>query len=143
MILSENYKLSEDQAITATAVSTNVIDLGVRGTPIFGNQLHGDIGKGKELPLLCTVTEDFDNLTSLTVTLETSDNADLTSSTVLVSQTTALADLVAGKRLLPRVIPDGVTGRYLGVRYTVTGTAPTAGTVVANIGEVQTNLTGA
>lgn len=142
MILSENYKMSEDQAIVATAVSTNVIDLGVRGTPKYGNQLDGDMGKGTEIPLLGQVTANFNTLTSLTVTLETSDNADLSSSTVLFTGSYLLATLVAGKRILPRVLPDGVTGRYLGVRYTVVGVNPTLGQVSANIGEVQTNFTG-
>lgn len=143
MQFSKNYAMSEDQAVTVTAVSTNVIDLGSPGTPIYGNQLNGDIGKGKEVPLFAQVTEDFAGLTSMQVTLEVSNNSDLTSSTVLAdSGAIAAADLVAGKRLLPRVLPDGAVGQYLGVRYTVVGTA-TAGTVSANIGEVQTNFTGA
>ena len=64
MILSAQQLFSDDQAITATAVSTNVIDLGVAGTP-YGAvaALNQDVGKGAGVPVLIQVTEDFDNLT--------------------------------------------------------------------------------
>lgn len=146
MIFSAQEIFSDDQAVTATAVSTNVIDLGVRGTP-FGAvaALNGDVGKGNEIPLLVQVTAAFATLTSLTVTLETSANADLSASTVLYSSgAIAAADLVAGKLLAPRVLPDGAVGRYLGLRYTVAGDPATAGTITAGIVDgVQTNITGA
>lgn len=145
MILSANQLFSDDQAITATAVSTNVIDLGVAGTPYdAAAALNQDVGKGAGVPVLIQVTEAFNNLTSLTITIETSDAAALTSSTVLSSEVIALADLVAGKQTFTQVLPNGVTGRYLGVRYTVTGTAPTTGKVTAGISMGnQTNVTGA
>ena len=145
MILSAFQKFSADQAILATAISTNVIDLGVAGTPFLGTApLNQDIGKGTYVPILIQVTEDFNTLTSLTVTLETSDSADLTSSTVLATEVIALADLVAGKQTFMQYLPNGVTGRYLGLRYTVTGTNPTLGTIVAGISMGnQTNITGA
>jgi hypothetical protein len=144
MILSQNLLLSDDQAITATAVSTNVIDLGVPQAPYGGNALNQDVGKGTPVPILIQVTEQFDNLTSLTIALEVSDAANLSSSVVLNTQTIVLADLVAGKQTFMQYLPNGVDKRYLGVRYTVTGTAPTAGKVTAGItmGN-QTNVTGA
>lgn len=144
MILSQNLLLSDDQAITATAVSTNVIDLGVPQAPYGGNALNQDVGKGTPVPILIQVTEQFDNLTSLTIALEVSDAANLSSSVVLNTQTIALADLKAGKQTFMQYLPNGVDKRYLGVRYTVTGTAPTAGKVTAGItmGN-QTNVTGA
>jgi len=144
MILSQNLLLSDDQAITATAVSTNVIDLGVPQAPYGGNALNQDVGKGTPVPILIQVTEQFDNLTSLTIALEVSDAANLSSSVVLNTQTIVLADLVTGKQTFMQYLPNGVDKRYLGVRYTVTGTAPTAGKVTAGItmGN-QTNVTGA
>jgi hypothetical protein len=144
MIISANLLFSDDQAITATAVSTNVIDLGARDTPFrAAAALNGDIGKGEPVPILIQITEAFNNLTSLTITLETGPNADMSSSTVLETQTILLAALTKGKQANMRFLPNGVTGRYLGVRYTVSGTAPTTGKVFSAItAGVQTNFTG-
>lgn len=144
MIFSAQSLFSDDQAITATAVSTNVIDLGVPGAPYDSNALNQDVGKGEPVPVLIQVTDDFATLTSLTVTLETSDSSDLSSSTVLNTQTISAADLVAGKQTWMQYLPNGVTGRYLGVRYTVAGSNATAGAITAGISMGnQTNITGA
>lgn len=145
MILSANQLFSNDQAITATAVSTNVIDLGVAGTP-YGAQapLHQDVGKGNPVPILVQVTEAFNNLTSLRVDIETSENADMSSAKVIASQTILLADLTAGKKTSVQYLPNDADLRYLGIRYTVTGAAPTTGKVFAGISMGnQTNITGA
>lgn len=135
MILSANQLFSDDQAITATAISTNVIDLGVRGTPYdAAAALIGDVGKGTPVPVLIQVTEDFATLTSLTVTLETDAAATLDDApVVLATEVIAVADLVAGKQTHMQFLPNGVTGRYLGVRYTVTGSDASAGKITAGI----------
>lgn len=145
MILSLGSLFSDDQVITATAASTNKYDTGVRGTPYDGKApLNGDVGLGCPVPILVQVTETFNTLTSLTITLENGPNADLSSATVLASETILLADLVAGKKTHFRVLPADVTKRYLGLRYTVTGTAPTLGKISAGITMgVQSNITGA
>ena len=145
MILSQQLLLSDDQAITATALSTNVIDLGLAGTPYdAAAPLNNDKGKGAKVPILIQVTEDFNTLTSLTVTIEVAATAAMTSSTVLSTEVIALADLVAGKQTFTQVLPNGADQRYLAVRYTVTGTNPTLGQVTAGISMGnQTNLTGA
>jgi len=145
MILSAQQLFSDDQAVTATAISTNVIDLGVAGTP-YGAvaPLNNDKGKGAAVPVLIQVTEDFATLTSLTVTLEVSAAAGLTSPKVLATETILVADLVAGKQTYMQCLPNGVDMRYLGVRYTVTGSDATAGAITAGISMGnQTNTTGA
>lgn len=145
MILSAEQLFSDDQAVTATAISTNVIDLGVAGTPYgAAAALNQDVGKGASIPILVQVTTAFNTLTSLTVTVETSANSDLSSSTVLATESILLADLVAGKQMFNQVVPNGADQRYLGVRYTVVGTPPTLGNITAGItmGN-QTNFTGA
>lgn len=146
MIFSQQQIFSDAQAVTVTAISENVIDLGVRATPYdAAAPLNGDKGPGNKIPLLMQVVEDFATLTSLTITVETSENADLSSSTVVYSTgAIAAADLVAGYQAAVDVLPNKVTGRYLGIRYTVTGTTATAGAVTAGItmGN-QTNVTGA
>lgn len=143
MILSAQQLFSDDQAITASADSTNVIDLGAPGTPYgAAAALNQDIGKGAKIPLLVQVTEAFDNLTSLEVKLST--GAATTLGTTIASQTILLADLVAGKQLNLDFLPNGIVERYLGMEYVVTGTTPTAGKVTAGITMgVQTNVTGA
>lgn len=145
MIFSAQQIFSDDQAITATAISTNVIDLGVPGTP-FGAvaPLNQDVGKGASVPILIQVTDDFNTLTSLTVTVEVSAAAGLTSPVVLATEVILLADLVAGKQTFMQVLPNGADLRYLGVRYTVTGTPPTLGNITAGVSMGnQTNVTGA
>lgn len=143
MIFSAQQLFSDDQAITATAVSTNVIDLGVPGTP-YGAvaPLNQDIGKGNKVCFLAQVTEDFDNATSVQVTIETGATAAL--GTAVLSETILLADLKAGKQSVIQVLPTQLTERYLGVRYTVAGTAPSTGKFTTGItmGN-QTNITGA
>lgn len=143
MILSAQQLFSDDQAITATAVSTNVIDLGAPGTAYgAAAAFTQDIGKGAKVPLLVQVTADFDNLTTLAIAIETGSTTAL--GTVIATQTIALADLIAGKQISLDYLPNDIKERYLGIRYTVTGTAPTTGTVTAGITMgVQTNVTGA
>lgn len=144
MIFSLQQLFSDDQAVTATAISTNVIDLGVAGTPIYGKTaLNRDVGKGTPIVILVQVTVDFNTLTDLTFTLETSAAAGLTTPIVLASEVVVLADLLIGKQLFLQYVPKGVTLRYLGLRYTVNGTDPTLGKITAGItmGN-QTNFTG-
>lgn len=134
MILSANNLFSDDQAVTATAISTNVIDLGAPDTPYgAAAAINQDIGKGAGIPVLAQVTADFATLTSLTITLETSAAAGLTSPVVLAEETVAVADLLAGKQMFNQVVPNGAALRYLGFRYTVTGSDATAGTITAGI----------
>lgn len=143
MILSAQQLFSDDQAVVASADSTNVIDLGVPGTP-YGAvaPLNQDIGKGNKVPLLVQVTEDFDNLTTLEIKLSTGATSAL--GTEIASQTILLVDLVAGKQLNLDYLPNGIVEQYLGMEYVVVGTAPTVGKITAGITMgVQTNVTGA
>lgn len=143
MIFSAQQLFSDDQAITASADSTNVIDLGVAGTPYdAAAALNQDIGKGNKIPFLVQVTEAFDNLTSLEIKVSTGATTAL--GTTVISQTILLADLTVGKQIALEVLPNDITERYLGIEYVVTGTAPTTGKITAGItmGN-QTNVTGA
>lgn len=129
MIFDRQTLLSDAQAITADAASTNVIDLG----PIKSGMVR-DIGKGKPIPLLIQVVETFNNLTSMTFALQTDDNEAFSSAkTVWVSGSIALADLVAGKQIIPEYIPRGTNERYMRLYYDITGTAPGTGKVTAGV----------
>ena len=128
---------SEDQAVTATAISENVVQINDAGT-VFGESaaISRNPGAGNEIPLLIQVTEDFATLTSLTITLETADNAALSTNAVVLASSGAIAvaDLVAGYRPnFTRIFPDGVLSDYVGLRYTVTGSNATAGKISAAI----------
>lgn len=133
MITSQNQVFSDHQAITATAASTNYIDLGAVGTPVRGNPLTRDIGKGQPVPLLIQVTETFNTLTSLKVDVQVAATSAFSSPKTLISETILLADLVAGKKVNFQVLPDGVDQRYLRINYTVAGSPPTTGKVFAAI----------
>lgn len=118
------------QAITATAISTNVIDLRQPGgVPTLKDE--GLFG-GKDLWLIISVGQAFNNLTSLTITIESDSASSLASAPVVhFSKTIALAALTAGSTAVRVQLPSDDYKRYLGVRYTVTGTNPSQGSVMA------------
>ena len=116
MLLDQNGVLSEKQAVTTTAASTNVVDLTAAGNFVPG-----------ALFALCRVDVDFAGLTSMKVALETAANSNFSDAVELASADFLAAALTANKSLLAVAIPAGVK-RYLRAKYTVTGTA-TAGKV--------------
>jgi len=131
MLLDVLTQFSDAQAITASAASTNVVDLGASGTPVYSSKaLNNDSGRGCPISLLIQVTEDFATLTSLTVAFETDDDVAFGSATVLNEQTIAVADLLAGRTFNPSFVPKYLE-RYVRLNYTVTGSDATAGTITA------------
>ena len=131
MILDNQTLLSNQQAITATAASTNVIDLG----PI-GYGIVRDIGKGKPIPILVQVTEAFTaaGAATLTVALQTDDNAGFGSpKTAYTTAAIALADLKAGNQITLDYIPRGTNERFMRLYYTVATGPMTAGKVHAGV----------
>lgn len=120
MILDKQNLFSDDQAVTVTADSTNVIDLGIAG-----------MGKGEPVRLIAQVTETFDGGTSLQASLVTSDSSTFSGATTLV-ETAAIAEasLLAGYEFgLGGFMPEEIK-RYNKLVYTVVGTM-TAGTITA------------
>ncbi|GLO70343.1 hypothetical protein MACH17_18600 [Phaeobacter inhibens] len=137
MILDKNLILAENQAVTATAISQNIIQLPASGTVYGeGSPITRNLGPGEEVPILIQVVEDFATLTSLTITLETADNAALSTNAQVLFSTGAipLAQLVAGYRTPIRVLPDFPLRDFVGLRFTVTGSNATAGKLTAAIG---------
>ena len=128
MIFDQQTLLSDAQAITATAASTNVIDLG----PIKAGIVR-DIGKGKPIPLRIQVVETFNNLTSLAIALQVDDSAAFGSPKTVWSQTPVLADLKAGYVVVHEFITRGTDEQFMRLYYTVTGTAPTLGKITAGV----------
>lgn len=121
------------QAITATAISTNVIDLRQpNGAPaVVDNGLLGGAG----LWLVVQTIQAFNTLTSLAITLESDSTANLATAPVVHFSTGAilLAALTANTVLARVPLPSASYKRYLGLRYTVTGTNPTQGSLLASL----------
>ncbi len=119
MFVDALLTLSDAQALTATAVSTNTIDLG-NVTP------KRDVGEGEKLELVTSIDVALAGTTpTLAIEIIQSANADLSAPDVLGSRSPAAADVIAGAQFRVPVPPGAVTKRYLGARYTLGGTTPT------------------
>jgi hypothetical protein len=133
MIRDHELMFSDAQALTATALSTNVIDLG----PLSGGNLTRDItgGDGGSLFLHVNVGTTFVSAgaSTLVITLESDDNTSLSSATThYTSPAIAKATLVAGYDFyIP--MPAGNYQRYLALRYTTATADFSAGTISATI----------
>lgn len=113
MILDKELMMSEAQVVTATAASTNVIDLGAR--------LGLDPGLSDDLWLQIRVDAAAAASGSATVTfaLQTDDDKDFGSATTLWTSTAiGKATLVAGYNVVRMRLPLGVE-RYVRAYYTV------------------------
>jgi hypothetical protein len=119
--------VSSNQAVTASAVSTNTIDLS-------GNR---DIGGGEPLYMLFTVTAAMLAAGAATVTFNVvADDDPALGSPVVVSSTGAIpkADLGIGAQFAVAIQPQAGLGlRYVGASYTVANGPLTTGTVTAGI----------
>lgn len=112
-----------DQAVTTTAASTDIIDLGAAR----------DTGNGEPLELVILVTQNVTAAGAATVTfaLETDDNAGFSSPVVLGnSGAIGKALLTAGTEVLRVKVPLDAE-RYLRTNYTVATGPLTAGTFTA------------
>lgn len=123
MLLDDKNLVSRDQAITATAVSTDVLDLGAAGR-----------AGGNGLDQFVHVTEAFNNLTSLAIAVQSSNDPAFGSFTThqTVSRTLAGGQLALGQRIDLGELVEG-TLRYVRFNYTVTGTTPSTGKVTGGI----------
>ena len=120
------------QAITATAISTNVVDTrSPSGGPAAVDL--GIIGGQGGLWLIVQTIAAFNTLTSLTITLESDTAVGLGTANVVHYSTGAilLAALTANTVLVRTQLPSSSYKRYVGLRYTVGGTNPTLGSVLA------------
>lgn len=126
MLIDAFNEFSNSQAVTSTAISTNVIDLGSTNT-------LKDIGSGESVWLVVrtiVAATDTSSDATLTVTLESDSAVGLDSSATVHLSTGALAFATfspAGTTLMATRLPAGSYERYLGVRYTVASGPLTAG----------------
>jgi hypothetical protein len=116
MITDKNLYLSEDQAITASAASTEYIDLGAAGDAI-----------GRPMQIAVNCTADFNTLTSLTIALQCHEDSGFSTGTkTIASASVALAQLVDNTRVAVITIPPSCE-RYIRMYYTVVGSNPSTG----------------
>lgn len=117
-----NNVFSNEQAVTSTAVSENVYDFG-------DAKIRSDLGK---TIVEFAIKETFTGPTSVEFALVEDSTSALSSATTLVSSgPIATSELVAGKRIHLRLPINGIHKQYIGCKYTVTGSAATAGKVTA------------
>ena len=126
MITDKFLRVSDAQAVTTTAVSTDKIDL---------SQAR-EIGEGDDLFMVFTVGTAFAGGTSINFNVTVADDAALSTNatTIGMSGVIVTASLTAASQFIVRLNPQiGSLGRrYLGATYTVVGTM-SAGTVTADI----------
>lgn len=114
-------QLSDAQAITADAVSTNTIDLG-------NATIKRSIGDGEPMCVLISVNVAADATTGdETYVFEfiQSANANLSSPDILSSRDIPRAQLTAGSAHVIGIPPKAITKQYIGMNYNVGGTTPT------------------
>jgi len=120
MILDKELMFSDNQAVTASAASTNVIDLGA----------IRNIGVGSRVFCVVVVTVAFTDSGSdstVTVDLETDDNSSFSSAVARQRLGVFAALAPAGTRFIAALSPDVINERYLRVYYTLTGGSLTTG----------------
>jgi len=118
MIIDYNLQVSDAQALTATAASTNVIDLGS----------DRDIGPGEDMKIVTTLDVAMGG-TSPTLAIGVQTSADNSSFTTVQTSRTVSAGAVGDVVVMG--LPD-TNQRYIRLYYTLGGTSPTV-TVSASI----------
>lgn len=122
-ILDLLNEFSDAQAITTTAVSTNVINLGS----------DRNIGMGEPMCVLFNVDVAADGTTTdETYQFDVQTGSTVTPTTVISSIIIGYATLVAGYQFALALPPDLSAGQYLRLNYVVGGTTPTI-TVTAHL----------
>jgi len=130
MILDKNLLFQTNTAITASAASTDVIDLGVLQ----------DLGVGDDpaIEVYCLITETFTAAGAATLVTEIQGSVDNSAWTTMAA-TAAIgkASLVAGVEICRWDLPSLVAGqsppRYLRMNFTVATGPMTAGKVTAGL----------
>lgn len=116
MILDGQHLFSNAQALTSTAASTNIIDLGS----------DRNIGVGEEMAVVLQLTvaaDDADGNETYSAAIQTDDNSSFSSAATLGTLTITRGD-AAGTRYVFMLPKDSSVEQYLRVNYTLGGTSP-------------------
>lgn len=122
MIQDALLQFSDAQALTATAVSTNVIDLFANA-----NGQNSNIMDGTPMAVMIAPSVGADSTTgdeTYAVSLQTDDNSGFSSPTTLGTMTFTAAQLKAGISPAYFGVPSGTYERYIRLNYTLGGTTP-------------------
>lgn len=125
MVLDRQNQFSMEQALSVTAASTDIIDLGV----------DRDVGLGKALDIFMMIHTLFvtGDAATLQIALQTAIDAAFTSPIILMeTPAIAVAALVAGAEPARWSVPS-VTKRYLRLYYTVGTGSFSAGKINAGL----------
>lgn len=114
---------SDEQAITATAASTNVIDFG---------EANANLGAGTPLIINFIITEAFATCDSLQISLQQGSTS--TPATELVNLPAILTASLTKGAYIPEIMIPSQHLRYLRLYYTVAGSNATTGKIFAYIG---------
>lgn len=137
MIMDKENLFSEAQAVTASAGSTNVIDLGAN------DALIQELIDGYAELFAQVVTGDFTTGTSIKIGVQIDDDVAFGSATTLLETAViALADLVEGYKFKLPKIPSHIAERYMRFYYTVVGTMAVGGITAGIALDKQTNGVG-
>ena len=119
MLLDAQNLFSDNQSITTgTIISDNIVRFG-----------KNDVSY---VPFLAQATQDFSNLESLTLKIETCKDEDFSEATILAQSTLNLAQLKAGAKFPIAYLPKGNLG-YMRLTYTTVGTTETTGKITAGV----------
>ena len=116
MFLDALHLFSDEQAVTATAVSTNVIDLGV----------DRNIGIGESMAVVVVVDVALDDTTGDETYVITVQSGSTVTPTDVIATKTATRGDVAGTKYVLNLPSDLSADRYLRLNFTHGGTTPTA-----------------
>ena len=146
MYVDKQMEFSDAQAVTSTAISSNVYDIlskttgGATISSVTPGNTRLDLGgQFQDLYLViqtAVAITDAGSDATLVATFETADDVGLsTNNTVLLSSgTLAFATYAtAGSQILVAKLPSALYRRYIGVRYTVASGPFTAGAIDAFI----------
>lgn len=140
MFLDNQAIFSDAQELTASAPSTNVLDMGKMGLVAYSSKagakksLQRRKGVGMEVPFMCQVVEDFaGDVTEVEFVLQQSPREDFGADvTSVITLTVPVADLKAGYQLPIDKLPRSITERFVRMQYNLDDAA-TAGAVSAGI----------
>lgn len=114
---------SDEQAITATAASTNVIDFG---------EANANLGAGTPLIINFIITEAFATCNSLQISLQQGSTS--TPATELINLPAILTASLTKGAYIPEIMIPSQHLRYLRLYYTIAGSNATTGKIFAYIG---------
>lgn len=126
MFMDALLTVADAQAVTATAVATNVIDL---GNPTVKNR----IGSGEPMGFMLTIDVALAGTTpTMTVEIVSDDNAAMSSPTAVATFVLTPATVTIGAKFFLGLPSNQPQERYITLRFTMGGTTPTV-TVTASL----------